>query len=110
MVKVFNRLKMFFLGVFVVATVAVWAYQYFYVWPKKRCEAAGNYWAADWRACGTPILVRDLLPDRTLAPAAPTAEEAVAPDLPEGTPIVPQRPVPAPQPAPAKAAAPAKAP
>ena len=99
MVNVFNRLKLFFLGVFVLATAAVWAYQVSYVWPKKRCEAAGNYWAAEWRACGTPVLVRDLLPNRDLAPPAPTAEEAVAPDLPEGTEVVPQRPAPAPQPA-----------
>ena len=43
--KIFGRTKLIFLGLFAVAVVAIWGYQYFYVWPGQRCEAAGRWWA-----------------------------------------------------------------
>ena len=53
--KIFTRTKLVFLGLFAVAVVAIWGYQYFYVWPGQRCEARGWWW--DWRTriCALPV-------------------------------------------------------
>lgn len=55
MQNTFSRLRLFFLGVLVVACTAVWAYQVYYVWPRKQCEAMGDWWDAKDRQCGVPV-------------------------------------------------------
>jgi hypothetical protein len=52
-----DRLKLFFLAVFAVGTVGVWAYQIFYVWPAKTCDNRGGWWDRQMRICATPIYV-----------------------------------------------------
>ena len=37
-----KRLQLIFLGLFVVASISVFAYHYIWVWPKARCDARGG--------------------------------------------------------------------
>ena len=76
--KIFDRTKLIFLGIFAVAVVAIWGYQYFYVWPGQRCEAMGRWWAQEERICGVPVRISTLTgrPDpvkKTPDAAAPAA-------------------------------------
>jgi hypothetical protein len=50
-----NRIKLIFLGLFVVACGAVWYYHATYVWPKQRCEAHGDWWDEKDRVCAVPM-------------------------------------------------------
>jgi hypothetical protein len=81
--KIFGRTKLIFLGIFAVAVVAIWGYQYFYVWPGQRCEAMGRWWAQKERICGVPVRISTLTgrpdPVKPKAPAATPATSA-APD------------------------------
>lgn len=75
--KIFDRTKLVFLGIFAVAVVAIWGYQYFYVWPGQRCEAMGRWWAQSERACGVPVRISTLTgrPD----PVKPATRAAAEP-------------------------------
>jgi hypothetical protein len=55
-----DRLKLFFLGVFAIACIAVWANQLWWVGPEKRCESHGNWWDPTSRVCATPIYLPNL--------------------------------------------------
>jgi hypothetical protein len=50
-----DRIKLFFLAVFAVACALIWGYEVFYVQPRDRCEAHGDWW--DWRdrVCAVPM-------------------------------------------------------
>ena len=78
-----DRLKLVFLGVFAVACAAVWAYQIFYVWPAKRCEAGGQWWDRDRRVCAQPIYIPDITgrPAGTCARRAASQNTSFAPQL-----------------------------
>ena len=77
--RVIERAKWFFLIVFAVAAAAVWAHQIYYVQPKERCEARGDWWSPELRVCRTPVLVQDwrgkkLPPVSDLKPTLPPRE------------------------------------
>lgn len=55
-----NRLKIIFLGLFAVGVVGIWAYQIFYVWPAKRCDAQERWWDGKTLTCATPIYIPSL--------------------------------------------------
>ena len=55
MQNTFNRLRLFFLGALVLSCGAVWVYQVYYVWPRKQCEAMGDWWDSKDRQCGVPM-------------------------------------------------------
>jgi hypothetical protein len=79
--KIFTRTKLVFLGLFALAVVAIWGYQYFYVWPGQRCEAMGRWWAPDQHVCGVPVRISTLTgrpdPVKSKTPAAaPAAQPA----------------------------------
>jgi len=50
-----SRLQKIFFAVFLGATLSVFCYHYFYVWPKQRCLARGPgfSWADKWMKCAT---------------------------------------------------------
>jgi len=77
----YTRLKLIFLGVFVVAIGGMLTYQIGWVWPAKRCEAAGKWWDPDGRVCAKPVLISDIT-GRTIqdkqAEAAAKAQIAAA--------------------------------
>jgi len=58
MKRTIDRLKLIFLGVFVVAAAGIWAYQVYYVQPKERCEAEGSWWSPELRVCRQPVSIR----------------------------------------------------
>lgn len=50
-------LKYVFLGVFVVASTSVAAYDFMYTKPKKKCDTTGKWWSdKDWK-CYTPVSI-----------------------------------------------------
>jgi|GEM_PF-4536010 hypothetical protein len=69
--RLIDRLKLFFLGVFAISCVAVWAYQILWVAPAKRCESHGAWWDPSSRVCATPIYLPNLTgrPAGALSPA-----------------------------------------
>jgi hypothetical protein len=50
-----DRIKLIFLGLFVVACAAIFGYHYYFVWPKQRCEAHGDWWDDRDRVCAIPM-------------------------------------------------------
>lgn len=74
-------LKYIFLGVFLVASTSVAAYDFLYTKPKKKCDASAKWWSdKDWK-CYTPVNITNFTqrPIETAtdkaAPAAATAEK-----------------------------------
>lgn len=65
------RLKLIALGAFAVACCVIWAVQVFYVWPRDRCEAYGNWWDSQARVCATPISISKLTGRPNGAPKVP---------------------------------------
>ena len=55
-----DRLKILFVVIFAIGCAAIWAYQIFYVWPAKKCEAGGQWWDRDRRVCAQPIYIPDI--------------------------------------------------
>jgi hypothetical protein len=58
--RTINRLKIIFVGLFLVSCAGVFAYHYMWVWPKARCEARGGAWAGKWMKCGTIYSIETL--------------------------------------------------
>lgn len=54
---VIDRLKIVFLVLFAIGTVAIWGYQIFYVWPAQKCDDRAGWWDVKGRTCATPIYV-----------------------------------------------------
>jgi len=81
--KTIDRLKLIFLGIFIVAAAGVWAYQVLVVKPKRECESQGAWWGGKWRECehavsiapykGPPPPPIDSLKASRAAPAVATA-------------------------------------
>ena len=74
--RTIDRIKLLFLGLFAISCAAIWAYQVFWVWPEKRCEAAGDWW--DWRdrTCAVPVPLwtitgRRMTPTTQVSPPIP---------------------------------------
>jgi len=51
--RTLNRLKILFVGLFLLSSAGVFGYHYLWVWPKERCEARGGAWAGKWLKCAT---------------------------------------------------------
>ncbi|MEO7026569.1 MAG: hypothetical protein ABI056_03355 [Caulobacteraceae bacterium] len=47
--------KLFVLGLFLCASLATAAYEWYYVWPAKQCDARGAWWDPDDHECLTPM-------------------------------------------------------
>lgn len=60
MSRFIDRLKLFFLGLFVLCTVTIFVVHFVWIWPGKKCEEAGEWW--DWRTrtCARPVLISDI--------------------------------------------------
>jgi hypothetical protein len=87
--RTFNRLKIIFVGLFLISCVGVFAYHSMWVWPKARCEARGGAWAGKWMKCGTiysietltrrPLNVPPINGEARIAPAPAAAPTPAAP-------------------------------
>ena len=50
-----TRLVVVFLALFALVCGGIWAYDAVYVWPRKTCEARGDWWDAQDRVCAVPM-------------------------------------------------------
>jgi hypothetical protein len=57
---VIDRLKLIFLGVFLVINAGVAVWEFGWQLPRQNCEKAGKWWDNADRLCGTPILTSDV--------------------------------------------------
>lgn len=91
-----DRLKLIFIGVFLISGIGLWAFQILYVMPAKKCEAAGQWWDRDRRICAQPIYIPDITgrPEgvsrrewsEKKAAEANQREQMAYPEAPTGTP------------------------
>jgi len=60
MYQSFTILRRIMLVIFALVCVGLWGYQLLYAIPRKACEAKGDWW--DWqdRACGIPMPLTSL--------------------------------------------------
>lgn len=76
---VIDRIKLIFLGLFVAACAGIFAYHYFFVWPKQACEAHGDWWDDKDRECAIPMPIWAFTHRMPGQPAAHPGGEAAAP-------------------------------
>ena len=57
---VIDRLKLIFVGVFLVANVAMLVWQVGWVMPRESCEKQHKWWDNGQRVCAQPILTSDI--------------------------------------------------
>jgi len=57
---VIDRLKLIFLGVFLVINAGVAVWEFGWQLPRQNCEKAGKWWDNADRLCGVPILTSDI--------------------------------------------------
>jgi hypothetical protein len=57
---VIDRLKLIFVGVFLVINIALAVWEFGWELPKEHCEKAHKWWDNAERVCGTPILTSDI--------------------------------------------------
>ena len=56
-----ERLKLIFIGLFVVAAIGVGIWQFWWVMPAQKCEKEQKkWWDPVERVCATPVLVSDI--------------------------------------------------
>ena len=55
-----ERLKLIFIGLFVVGIIGVSVWQVGWEGPRRKCEAAHKWWDHGQRVCATPVLISDL--------------------------------------------------
>jgi hypothetical protein len=55
-----ERLKLIFLGLFVVLTVAMMIWQVGWIWPREACEKEHRWWDGSQRTCAQPVLISDI--------------------------------------------------
>lgn len=86
--RTINRLKIIFIGIFLLSSAGVFGYHYLWVWPKERCEARGGAWAGKWLKCGTIYSIETLtrrplnVPPINGEAATPAASATPAPAAP----------------------------
>lgn len=76
----YTRVKLIFLGLFVLALGAVLIYHLGWVWPAQKCEQAGKWWDPEGRVCAQPVLISDItgrtIQDKQAEAAAKAALDA----------------------------------
>ena len=84
--KTFDRLRLIFLGLFILGTGAAWVYQVLWLQPERECVARGNWWHAKGRTCAVPVDItaitgrpRNAPPVTVTAPPAQGAPAAAQP-------------------------------
>jgi hypothetical protein len=57
---VIDRLKLIFVGIFLVANIAMLVWQVGWVMPREKCEKHHKWWDNGQRVCAQPILTSDI--------------------------------------------------
>ena len=55
-----DRLKIIFVGLFIVINIGLAIWQFGWVIPRKNCEAAHKWWDGSERVCAQPVLISDI--------------------------------------------------
>jgi hypothetical protein len=55
MMRLLTRVQLAYLGLFLACSVAIFAYQAYYVWPMQKCDQRGGWWSAKYHMCATPM-------------------------------------------------------
>jgi hypothetical protein len=55
-----ERLKLIFLGAFILLSVGALVWQVGWVMPQKKCESSGRWWDGSQRICAQPVLISDI--------------------------------------------------
>ncbi|MFI4935043.1 MAG: hypothetical protein ACHP7N_10520 [Caulobacterales bacterium] len=55
MFRIITRVQLAYMGLFLVVSAGVVAYEAAYVWPVERCEAKGDWWDPQDHNCATPV-------------------------------------------------------
>ena len=71
--------KLFVLGAFLVVSLATAAYEIYYVWPIKRCDARGAWWDSQDRQCLTPMPIWRITGRKLVSGPPETAPETALP-------------------------------
>ena len=74
--KTLKRLKLLFLGLFLIGAAASGIYQIFWLRPEKACLARGNWWSNTQRVCAVPVDITQITGRAKGAPAAAAAAAA----------------------------------
>ncbi len=70
MIKNLGSIRLVFLALFAILTIASWTYSYVVVKPRQQCVAAGRWWDDRSRQCGIPVSVSRFTGRPTPAEAA----------------------------------------
>jgi len=57
---VIDRLKLIFVGIFLVANITMLVWEFGWAMPRENCEKAHKWWDGDQRVCAQPILISDI--------------------------------------------------
>jgi hypothetical protein len=57
---VIDRLKLIFLGVFVVINIGLLVWEFGWEIPRQNCEKAHKWWDGAQRVCAQPVLISDI--------------------------------------------------
>jgi hypothetical protein len=79
MFRIFSRVQLAYLAVFVIICAGLYAYEALYVWPAQKCEAEGAWWNARDRECDTPIEIWRITGRGGPHPAPPAGRRAAPP-------------------------------
>jgi hypothetical protein len=60
MTRTIGRLRLVFLGLFLLGAIGVGVYQFMWVLPERACIAKARWWDARTRSCGIPVWIPDL--------------------------------------------------
>jgi hypothetical protein len=55
-----DRLKLIFVGLFLVINIGLLIWEFGWVQPRQQCEKVGKWWDGSERVCAQPVLISDI--------------------------------------------------
>ena len=77
MLRLFSRVQLAYVGLFLIACMGVFYYQANYIWPMQRCEQGGGWWSDRYRECARPMPIWRFTGRHVVGPP-PTPAQAAA--------------------------------
>ena len=77
--RTIDRVKVLFLGLFLIGSLGMFGYQFYVVWPAQNCEADGGWWDSRDHLCASPMPIWRItgrLPATVVAAESPKAPSA----------------------------------
>jgi hypothetical protein len=73
MLRIFSRVQLAYLCLFLCASALLFGYAAVEVWPAERCNSEGGWWDPQDRICATPIPIERITGRKAHAPVVVTA-------------------------------------